>query len=124
MSTPAPDDRDIYSVGRLNAEARALLDRAGIAYAPDVVLGPVAASIAQYAKDNACQQIVMGTRGLGAIGGFYAAHFKGASPSLFSMDSLMLMLAMIVLHVGAAMKHWLMDGDGVLESMLPFMPKK
>lgn len=34
-----------------------------------------------------------------------------------------LMLAMIVLHVGAAMKHWLMDSDGVLESMLPFMPK-
>jgi cytochrome b561 len=34
-----------------------------------------------------------------------------------------LMIAMIVLHIGAAMKHWLMDGDGVLESMLPFMPK-
>jgi branched-chain amino acid transport system permease protein len=34
---------------------------------------------------------------LGVIGGFYAAHFKGASPSLFSMDSLMLMLAMIVI---------------------------
>lgn len=34
-----------------------------------------------------------------------------------------LMLALIVLHVGAAMKHWLVDGDGVLESMLPFMPK-
>lgn len=33
------------------------------------------------------------------------------------------MLALVVLHVGAAMKHWLMDGDGVLESMLPFMPK-
>ncbi len=34
------------------------------------------------------------------------------------------MIGMIVLHIGAAMKHWLMDGDGVLESMLPFMPKK
>jgi branched-chain amino acid transport system permease protein len=34
---------------------------------------------------------------LGAIGGFYAAHFKGASPSLFAMDNLMLMLAMIVI---------------------------
>lgn len=33
------------------------------------------------------------------------------------------MLALVVLHVGAAMKHWLMDSDGVLESMLPFMPK-
>ncbi len=34
------------------------------------------------------------------------------------------MIGMIVLHIGAAMKHWLMDSDGVLESMLPFMPKK
>ncbi len=33
-------------------------------------------------------------------------------------------LALLALHVGAAMKHRLMDGDGVLETMLPFMPKK
>lgn len=35
-----------------------------------------------------------------------------------------LMIAMIVLHVGAALKHWLVDRDGVLQSMLPFVPKK
>ncbi len=34
------------------------------------------------------------------------------------------MIALIVLHIGAAVKHWLMDSDDVLESMLPFMPKK
>lgn len=34
---------------------------------------------------------------LGLIGGFYATHFKGASPSLFTMDSLLLLLAMIVI---------------------------
>ena len=34
---------------------------------------------------------------LGLIGGFYAAHFKGASPSLFGMDNLLLLLAMIVI---------------------------
>lgn len=43
------------------------------------------------------QVFLISSTALGAIGGFYAAHFKGASPSLFSMDSLMLMLAMIVI---------------------------
>ena len=50
------------------ASARALLDAAGIAYTPAVVLGPVAKSIADFAQKNGCDQIVMGTRGLGAIG--------------------------------------------------------
>lgn len=50
------------------ASARALLDRAGITYTPAVLLGPVAETIAQYAVDNGCKKIVMGTRGLGAIG--------------------------------------------------------
>ncbi|HBS34339.1 MAG TPA: cytochrome B [Parvularcula sp.] len=35
-----------------------------------------------------------------------------------------LMLGMIVLHAGAAMKHWLLDRDGVLESMAPFLARK
>ena len=34
---------------------------------------------------------------LGFIGGFYAAYFKGASPSLFSIDQVMLLFAMIVI---------------------------
>jgi nucleotide-binding universal stress UspA family protein len=48
--------------------ARALLDKAGIAYTPQVLLGPVAESLAQYATDKGFDKIVMGTRGLGAIG--------------------------------------------------------
>jgi branched-chain amino acid transport system permease protein len=35
--------------------------------------------------------------GLGAIGGFYAIVYKGASPSLFGLDNLLLLLAMIVI---------------------------
>ncbi len=34
---------------------------------------------------------------LGLVGGFYAVNFHGASPSLFSMDSLLLLLAMVVI---------------------------
>lgn len=34
------------------------------------------------------------------------------------------MLALLALHVGAAMKHWLMDRDGVLQSMLPSMARR
>lgn len=49
--------------------ARALLEKAGIACAPNVLLGPVAETIAQFAADQGCDQIVMGTRGLGALGG-------------------------------------------------------
>lgn len=48
--------------------ARALLDQAGIAYTPAVLLGPIAESIARYATEQGCDKIVMGTRGLGAIG--------------------------------------------------------
>src|SRR5439155_17416204 len=34
---------------------------------------------------------------LGVIGGFYATHFGGASPNLFSFDTLLLSLAMLVI---------------------------
>ena len=34
---------------------------------------------------------------LGLIGGFYATYFTGASPSLFSMDNMMLLLAMLTI---------------------------
>lgn len=34
---------------------------------------------------------------LGALGGVYASHFHGASPSLFSMDAVLLGLAMLVI---------------------------
>ncbi|WP_396433047.1 branched-chain amino acid ABC transporter permease [Limnohabitans sp.] len=43
------------------------------------------------------QVFLISSAALGAIGGFYGAHFQGASPSLFGIDNLLLMLAMIVI---------------------------
>lgn len=50
------------------ASARTQLDKAGVAYRAAVLLGPVAETITRFAVDQACDKIVMGTRGLGAIG--------------------------------------------------------
>ena len=50
------------------------------------------------AYDRARVQVfLISSTALGAIGGFYASHFKGVSPSIFSTDQLLLMLAMIVI---------------------------
>jgi branched-chain amino acid transport system permease protein len=43
------------------------------------------------------QVFLISSIALGAIGGFYGAHFQGASPSLFGLDNLLLLLAMIVI---------------------------
>ena len=51
------------------ASARALLDAAGVAYTPTVLIGPLAETVHQFANDQQCDKIVMGTRGLGALGG-------------------------------------------------------
>jgi nucleotide-binding universal stress UspA family protein len=75
----APEVRSHMPAGEIEAmqetrggdalvSARALLDKAGIAYVPSVLIGPVAATIARYAADQHCDQIVMGTRGLSALG--------------------------------------------------------
>lgn len=47
--------------------AREKLDQAGVAYQHYIAVGPVAETIVQYAKENHCDQIIMGTRGMGAI---------------------------------------------------------
>lgn len=49
------------------ASARALLDAAGVAYVPEVALGPVAESIARLAAERQCEAIVMGSHGAGAL---------------------------------------------------------
>jgi len=49
--------------------ARAKLDQAGQQYVDHVRVGPIGETIAAYAKDKHCDQIVMGSRGLGAISG-------------------------------------------------------
>jgi branched-chain amino acid transport system permease protein len=43
------------------------------------------------------QVFLISSAGLGFIGGFYAGYFRGASPSLFSIDTVMLLFAMIVI---------------------------
>lgn len=49
--------------------ARALLDAAKVRYTPQVLIGPVAETIARTALEQNCDGIVMGTRGLGAAAG-------------------------------------------------------
>ncbi len=47
--------------------ARQALDEAGIDYQEKVLIGNVAQAIIQYAEDEDCDHIYMGTRGLGAV---------------------------------------------------------
>jgi nucleotide-binding universal stress UspA family protein len=51
------------------APARAKLDAAGVAYEHHISVGEPANLIAQYAREKRCDQIFMGTRGLGGIAG-------------------------------------------------------
>jgi len=51
------------------APARALLDEAGIPYEAEVLVGPVAQTIADYATKKKADTIIMGTRGLGTVTG-------------------------------------------------------
>ena len=47
--------------------AKALLDASHVAYHPQVLIGDVAHSIAQYAKDMGCDKIIIGSRGMGSL---------------------------------------------------------
>lgn len=49
--------------------AMALFDEAGIAFVPHTRIGPVAETIAAFAKEMQCGQIIMGIQGLGKIFG-------------------------------------------------------
>jgi nucleotide-binding universal stress UspA family protein len=51
------------------ASARALLDQQGVPYKTHITVGPLGGSIAGFAKQLGCEQIVMGTRGMGKITG-------------------------------------------------------
>ena len=51
------------------APAKALLDQAGVSYEEEVLVGPVAQTIAEFAKKKSVDTIIMGTRGLGTVGG-------------------------------------------------------
>jgi len=45
-------------------EARQLLERAGVPFTAQVLIGEVAPSIADYARAMGCDKIIMGTRGM------------------------------------------------------------
>ncbi|MES2946983.1 MAG: universal stress protein [Pseudomonadota bacterium] len=47
--------------------ARALLDTADVPYHSHLFVGEPAETITRYASESACDQIVIGTRGLGAV---------------------------------------------------------
>lgn len=51
------------------AKALPLVQQSGVSFHTEMRLGPLGETIANYAKDKQCQRIVMGTRGLGAMGG-------------------------------------------------------
>ena len=53
--------------GEAMASARALLDAAGVAYVPEVALGPVAESITRLASERKCDEVVMGSHGAGTL---------------------------------------------------------
>ena len=55
--------------GDVLVSARAILDAAKVRYEPQVLIGPVAETIARTALEQNCDGIVMGTRGLGAVAG-------------------------------------------------------
>ena len=49
--------------------ARALLDKAKIPYQHHIVVGEPAETIVQYAREKGCDQILMGTKGMGSLSG-------------------------------------------------------
>jgi len=52
---------------KMLAAARQRLDQSAIAHTYHIGVGPVAETIADYAREHGCAQIIMGTRGLSSI---------------------------------------------------------
>ena len=51
--------------------ARHRLEQAGVAHRLEIAIGAAGETIAKYAQDMACDNVIMGTRGLGAGGNFF-----------------------------------------------------
>ena len=71
VDTPGHADfsEDTYRVLAAVDAAVMLLDAAKVNFVPQVLIGPVAETIARIALEQNCDGIVMGTRGLGAVAG-------------------------------------------------------
>ncbi|MCC7547024.1 MAG: universal stress protein [Burkholderiales bacterium] len=70
MFISADQLRDYYEEEGEKAlqRAREVLQSAGVPHHVRIAVGDIAATLAQYATDNGCALIVMGTRGMGALG--------------------------------------------------------
>jgi len=70
MFISADQLRDYYEEEGEKAllRAREALQAAGVIFHARVAVGDIAATLAQYATDNGCALIAMGTRGMGALG--------------------------------------------------------
>jgi nucleotide-binding universal stress UspA family protein len=53
------------------AEARALVEKAGVGFECHILVGEIAPTIAKFARETGCALIVMGTRGLGSVSGLF-----------------------------------------------------
>lgn len=66
------------------AASRRLLDAAGVAYIPRVLLGPIAETLAAFIQEQGCDKVIMGTKGQSrvseAIFGSVAHDLLRASP--------------------------------------------
>jgi len=49
------------------APARAILDGAGVAYKAELFVGEPAETVTRFAREQGCDEIVIGTRGLGGL---------------------------------------------------------
>lgn len=67
------------------APVKHLIERAGDTCTEKVLVGPIAATIAEYAKEHACDQIIMGTRGLGRVSGLVLGSIATKVISLSSV---------------------------------------
>lgn len=69
VSTQTVDEYFEEENKRIFGTVTPLLDEANMDYEEVTMTGPVAQSIADYAKNNNIDHIIMGTRGLGSISG-------------------------------------------------------
>lgn len=51
------------------APVKHLVEQAGDTCTNKILIGPIAETIVEYAREHGCDHIVMGTRGLGRVGG-------------------------------------------------------
>jgi nucleotide-binding universal stress UspA family protein len=56
---------------RALAESKRMLDKAGIRYQAKVLAGPISQTIIKQSRVQRCDLIVMGTRGMGSLGGMF-----------------------------------------------------